>query len=219
MKLWRFTGPNDFRYARAGRQGGTWQEAEPWRRERPLVIEWLPGSDLIGDFTWPGLDTDIVVTDRVGTAMKEAGVTGLELAPVEMVETSKQSKRMSRKKQVKLPYTGPQLWDLQVTERAQLDQKRSTITVKQDGAEERFEVTGVERRGAVWDRQRMELMKVWHPRMEGQGLFVWTRTGIFRVPEFPAWVFCTDGVKKLIEEHRFTNVSFLEMGDVLNPSS
>jgi hypothetical protein len=39
--------------------------------------------------------------------------------------------------------------------------------------------------------------------------------GIFRVAEFPGWILCTDEVKQLIESHGFTNVSFLEMGEVL----
>jgi hypothetical protein len=215
MKLWRFSDPGDYQYARASRRG-TW-EGQPPRRVKPLVIEWEPDSNVIGDFTWPGFDSDIVITDRVGTAMKEAGVTGLELAPVEMVENSRKSKRTSRMKQVKLPYTGPPLWDLWVTGRARVDRERSTITTNHVGTDERYEVSGIERWEVVWDQQRMELMKKRYPRVGGQGLFVRTRTGIFRVPEFPAWVFCTDDVKELIEEHRFTNVSFLEMGDVLDP--
>jgi hypothetical protein len=76
MKFWRFSDPSDYRYARAVRHGGTWQEGEPWRRAKPLAIVWLPDSDVVGDFTWPGLDTDIVITDRVGIALKQAVVTG-----------------------------------------------------------------------------------------------------------------------------------------------
>ena len=83
MKLWRFSDPRDYQYARASRRG-TW-EGRPPRRVKPLVIEWEPDSNVIGDFTWPGFDSDIVITDRVGAAMKEAGVTGLDLAPVENV--------------------------------------------------------------------------------------------------------------------------------------
>jgi hypothetical protein len=39
--------------------------------------------------------------------------------------------------------------------------------------------------------------------------------GIFRVEELPGCILGTDDVKRLIEEHGFTNVSFLEMGDTL----
>lgn len=221
MKLWRFSDPSDYRYARAGRYGGTWQEGEPWRRAKPLSITWLPDSDLVGDFTWPGLDTDIVITNRVGKALQEAAVTGFELAPVEMVENSEVSKRMSKKPRVRLPYMGAQLWDLWVTAWAPLDRERSTLKVvgKQPDGSERCEVSGVERCEALWDQQRMELVKVRHPLVKGQGLFVRPETGIFRIAEVPGWIFCTDEVKRLIENHDFTNVSFLEMGQVQRPSA
>ena len=215
MKLWRFSDPSDFRYARASRRG-TW-EGSPSRRVRPLVIEWEPDSDIVGDFTWPGFDTDVIVTDRVGRALKEAGTTGFEMAPVEMVENSEASKRRSKKPRVKLPYTGPQLWDLWVTDWAKLDHERSTVTLveKQPDGTEQYEVSGVERREANWDQERMELVREKYPRTEGQGLFVRTDTAIFRLAEFPGWIFCTDEVKQLIESNDFTNVSFLEMGEVL----
>jgi hypothetical protein len=215
MKLWRFSDPSDLRYARASRRG-TW-EGTPARRVRPLVIEWEPDSDLVGDFTWPGFDTDIVIMERVGKALKEAGVTGFELAPVQMVDNSEESKRASKKPRVKLPYVGPQLWDLWVTARAQLDRDRSSVKMlgKQADGSEQYEVSGVERREAIWDQQRMELVKRRHPRIDGQGLFVRAETGIFRIAEFPGWILCVDEVKQLIESHSLTNVSFLEMGEVV----
>ena len=65
MKLWRFADPFDYHFARAGRVGGTWQEGEYRFRRKAIVIEWEPDSDVVGDFTWPGLDTDVVVTAQV----------------------------------------------------------------------------------------------------------------------------------------------------------
>jgi hypothetical protein len=220
MKVWRFSDPSDYGYARAGRHGGTWQEGEPWRRAKPLAIEWLPDSNVVGDFTWPGLDTDIVITDRVGQALKEAGVTGFELGLVEMVSNPKGSKRASTRPRVNLPYVGPQLWDLWVTAWAELDRERSTVKLvrTQPDGPERYEVCGVERREVIWDQGRLELVKKWQPRIEGQGVFARTGTGIFRIAEFPAWIFCTDEVKQIIESREFTNVSFLQMGDALHAS-
>lgn len=214
MKVWRFSDPSDFRYARASRRG-TWEGA-PARRVRPLVIEWEPDSDLVGDFAWPGFDTDIVVVDRVGRALEEAGVTGFELGPVEMVENSEAAKRASKKPRVKLPYVGPQVRDLWVTAWAELDRERSTVKLvgRQPDGSDQYEVSGVERREAIWDQQRTELVKQRHPRISGQGLLVRADTAIFRLAEFPGWIFCTDDVKRLVESHNFTNVSFLEMGDV-----
>jgi hypothetical protein len=38
---------------------------------------------------------------------------------------------------------------------------------------------------------------------------------IFCIHEAPAWILCTDSVKLFIQEKQFTNVGFLEVGDVL----
>lgn len=217
MKLWRFTDPCDYRFARASRVGGTWQDGEYRFRSRNILIEWEPDSDVVGDFTWPGLDTDLVVTDRVGKALHDAGISGFELRSVEMQENSEPAKRRSKKPRVRLPYKGPPLWDFWVTAWTAMDREHSTVdeVVRDDGSRH-FELVGAQRREKSWDQQRMELVSVLHPRVAGQGLFVPRTQGVFRVDEFPAWMFCTDDVRALIEKHNFTNVSFLEMGEVLN---
>ncbi len=214
MRLWQFSEPFDYHFARANRVGGTWQEGEYRERRRPIVVEWKPDSDVVGDFTWPGLDTDILVADRVGVALKEARIDGFELRKVEMVENSN-AERSSNKPRVKLPYSGPQLSDLWVTAWTNIDRERSTVTrIDADDGAVHFELAGAQRREKVWDQRRMELTTQIHPRLEGQGLFVPPIRGIFRVEEFPGSIFCCDTVKHLIEESGFTNVSFLEMGDV-----
>jgi len=65
------------------------------------------------------------------------------------------------------------------------------------------------------ERLLMELVEKRHPRGQGQGLFVRPETGIFRIIEIPGPIFCSDDVKHLIEQNEFSNVSFLEMGEVL----
>lgn len=217
MKLWRFTDPGDHRFARASRVGGTWQDGEYKRRGRDIIIEWEPDSDVVGDFTWPGLDTDLIVTDRVGAALRNAGVPGFELRPVEMQENTEAAKRRSKRPRVTLPYQGPILRDFWVTAWTGLNLERSTVNeVVRDDGSRHFEIIGAQRREKVWDQKRMELVSVMHPRVAGQGVFVPRTPGVFRVEEFPAWIFCTDDVKMLVEECDFTNVSFLEMGEVLN---
>src|SRR5690606_20472425 len=145
------------------------------------------------NFTWPGLNTDIVITDPVAKMLEAAGVTGFELGTVEMVESSNATKRASRKKQVRLPYTGPQLWDLWVTAWTPIDRERSTVTaIRREDDSEFYEMSGVQRVEATWDQQQMELVTTTHPRIEGQGLFVPFIRGIFRVEEFPGCILCTD---------------------------
>ncbi len=217
MKIWKLSEPFDQRCARATRVGGTWQEGEYKERRRPLTIEWEPDSDVVGDFIWPGFDTDIALTQRVGELLADAHVEGYELRPVQMRQNSDPRKCRSKKPMVKLPYRGPQLWDLWVTRWTQLDRQRSTVTEerREDGSVS-YKVSGVERVETSWDQQRMKLVKLMHPRVQGHGIFVPEIRGVFRVEEVPAWIFCTDVVKRLIEEHGLTNVSFLEMGDLLD---
>ena len=214
MRLWRFTDPHMHEYARASRRG-TWA-GQPQRRVRPLVIEWEPDSDNIADFTWVGFDSDIVVTDRVGQALQSAAVSGFELSEVQMVANSEAAKRRTRKPVVSLPYVGPKLWDLWVTGAGELDRGRSTVqsTKKSENGEEHLEPLGVERRKSVWDKDKRNLVTTHQTRMPGKGLFATTAAGIFHIPEFPAWIFCTDATKAFIESQKFTNVGFLEMGDV-----
>ncbi len=216
MKIWKLSEPFDHRFARASRVGGTWQEGEYKERRRPLTVEWKPDSDVVGDFTWPGLGADVVVSDRVAEALRKANVEGYELREVHMRLDSGPVKRASRKPTVKLPYEGPQLRDLWVTKWIHLNLARSTVIEERraDGTVT-YKVSGVERDDATWDQQRKELIRRRHPRADGGGLFVPAVQGVFRVEEVPAWVFCTDDVKVVIEQHGFTNVSFLEMGDVL----
>lgn len=75
MRVYHFAEPFDYRYARAGRRGtwfpnpgpGVCPECTASRQDRiaPLILEWLPDSDQVGDFTWPGVNDEVVVTQRV----------------------------------------------------------------------------------------------------------------------------------------------------------
>lgn len=217
MKLWRFTEPIDHRFARAVRAGGTWQPGEYELRNRNLRIEWLSGSDVVGDFTWPGLDTDLVVTDRVRDFLRVAGVPGVELRAVEVQESSKRGSRRSTNPKGRWPYYGQALHDFWITAWIAMDRERSTFTeVVRDSGARHLELIGAETREDTWDPQQGMLVPFVQPRVEGRGLFVPHLSGVFRVKEFPAWMFCTDDVKAQIEQYGFTNVSFLEMGDVLD---
>lgn len=91
MRVWCFTDPWDGSFAYASHVG-TWSEPEKGRareRTQPLVIEWEPGSDVIGDFTWLQFSPEIVVaTQRVGRALLQR-FRGFELGPVEMIQNPK----------------------------------------------------------------------------------------------------------------------------------
>ena len=96
MKFYRLAHTSRHAFARAGRRG-TWYpnpgkglcpECGRSKQERvkPLIVEWEPGSDLIADFTWPGLLDDLMVTERVRQCFEKCRFKGFEFGPVEMVQ-------------------------------------------------------------------------------------------------------------------------------------
>lgn len=69
-----------------------------------------------------GFDADIVVTQCVAEGLKKFG--GFEVVPIEMVEDPKAKERdrvRRRKPRVSLPYEGPNLFDLWITQIVPLD--------------------------------------------------------------------------------------------------
>lgn len=225
MKLWRFSDPSDHKYAHAGRrgswsqaQGGVCPECTASRqiREQPLVIAWEPGSDEVGDFSCPGFDSEVVVTDRVLRVLRDH-FGGFEAGPVEMTEDPDVPKRAKR---VRLPYRGPSLHELWVTAWVHLDPQRSTVELEhkcRTCGDERWQLYGVERWDSHFDSEHKRHVRTKSERLPRAGVFVKEADlggkDIFRVHEFPGWIFCTEPVRELIEKEGFTNVSFLEMGE------
>ena len=227
-------GPVDHRFARAGLRG-TWEPKESpgvcpkctstrQTRVRPLIIEWEPGSDIIGDFVWPGFANDIAIEVDAFEDLRQR-FSGFESGPVEMVQDPKLRKpRLNTehtKPRVWLSYEGPPLYDLWVTSCVDMDQQRTTakLTKSCNGCGyQQYEIVGIERRSVEMDQDKMELAWTRTPRVPGQGLFLdklrLNDTDIFRVKEFSGCILCTDRVKAYIEDRRLNNVTFLEYGDV-----
>ena len=185
-------------------------------------MTWLPGSDLVGDFTWCGLDTDVAVTDKVMDVLLER-FGGFEAGPVEMVDDPAVLRGKRRKPRVRLPYEGPPLHELWVTAWAHLDRQGSSAELEFSCGTcgtEQWQLYGVERWDSHFDAERWQLVETKTERLLGAGVMVRAEelagAAVFRVHEFPGWPFCTDPVRALIEQEGFTNVAFLEMGDVVN---
>lgn len=137
MRIWRFTGPRNSNYASAERRG-SWTESIPVgvcpectssreRRTRPLVMVWEPGSDLVGDFVWPGFGSEVVVAENVFAAF-ELNFGGFDRGPVETIEESDIARM--RGPRVRLPYEGPALYELWIATCIAADLPRSTITLR-----------------------------------------------------------------------------------------
>lgn len=210
MTLWCFKDPMDDRFACAGRLG-EWDDSD--ERVQPLIIEWDPGSDQIGDFTMLGFDGDCLITARAAAILKKAGVTGFELGPVKMQPHSEAAKRRSKKPCVAVPYKGPEVGELWVTGNVDFDPKRTTFRrEKRSDGSHRYVFTGVETTVEIWKEDSYSLRT--RKRLPGKGIFVRTKLDIFRVPPAGA-IFCSDAVKKLCEKHELTNIAFAEMGEFL----
>jgi hypothetical protein len=227
MEIWRFTSPRDDKYASAGRRG-SWTEARisgpcpecssaPQERTQPLILVWEPGSDLVGDFVWPGFGSEVVAAEHVFAAF-ESRFAGFERGPIEMSEEPDLAH--GRAPQVRLPYEGPALYELWTTTWSSADMDRSTIRLDrrcETCGTEFWEVDGVERWDSVFDAATRQIVRTRVERDPQSGIYLrrdeLEGADIFRVAQVPGWVFCTDPVRDLVREQGFTNVDFLEMGE------
>lgn len=195
--------PINGRYAEASRTG-TWKKApkrnycslcdEKEVRVHPLVIEWEPGSSLIGDFTWPGIGNDeIVVTDRVRHAVEEH-CNGASFLPIEMSGRKKPKRSGHGPPRVWLPYLGPPLWELRPERDCKLDIQRTGVTVihcKRCGAE-RYKFSGRSKRVVVARDS-------------------WDGEDVFRLLDL---TYCTERFRDLCRSKRLSNVAFRLDGEI-----
>lgn len=179
------------------------------------MVAWEPGADEVGDFTWPGFGSEVVATSDVIEILNQ--FAGFEPAPVEFVEDVGAPKRAKR---VRLPYDGPRLHELWVTAWVGMDRERSSAELEHACAEcgaERWNLYGVERWDSHYDQDLKRQGSIKTDRFPDAGIYVSEAdlcgASIFRVKEFPGWVFCTDHVRGVVVEKAFSNVSFLDVGD------
>jgi hypothetical protein len=217
MKIWSFDNPCDRRFAYAITPGACWDEKRNVRRQ-PLIVEWEPGSTVIGDFNvdfW-----GVFVKRTVAEELIRLGVRGFEPGPVEVRDNSERSKRRA-KTRVKFPYEGPPLAELWVTKWVQMDPERTTyeVEVLSDGTT-RKGLVGIQRKETDWNRETFEYTERWIPREPGKGLYVKKHElggcQLFKVLDFAGIaLYCTDKFKELVQSNGYTNVAFREIGEVL----
>ncbi len=231
-------GPSEF----VGRCGncGRWQS----RDAAPLTIEWLPGSDLIGDFSWPrGRDSEVVVKESVLNAISER-FQGAESWPVMMWQNPRlhQPRRVTdrTKPRVWLPYEGPPLVQLVAPRLVGYDGSRSTFNDRRVCAECGLAFggpTGIAYRwGDEWDRELYEIMLNqpreflptpidWRfalrlPREPRAGYLVSSKEmggfDIVRLHQAGGLILITEPVKRFIEEQGYTNIEFREVGETFD---
>ncbi len=103
-----------------------------------------------------------------------------------------------------------------------MDSRRTTAKLVENceacGLED-YKLEGVERWEIGFDKETMESVTRHTPRTPGAGIFISQAelegAGVFRIRQFPSWVFLTEKVKHLIEQSELTNVRFLEAGETV----
>jgi hypothetical protein len=225
MKIWVFSDPANYEnYARATRYD-MWSNlhVDHNGNVEPLIMEWEPDSNCVGDFTWPALDKDIVVTENTGKALLQR-FKGIVLGPVEMIQNIQpeiiEKEKKKGIKRIILPYTGPKLYNMYVSNWVDIDFEKSSYSIElDDNGNEIYNIEGIERIEAKYDRLEKKITKQRINRDQSKGIFInyvdLSGVEIFRINQAPASVFCTDNVKVFIEARNYSNVQFLEVGDML----
>ncbi|MEZ4711501.1 MAG: hypothetical protein R3A44_30185 [Caldilineaceae bacterium] len=229
MKIWRIINPRDYQFAQASLRN-VWSSADEHvlcpncnssgqKRIPPLIIEWQEGSDVIGDFTWTELSQHAIATSRVFEQLQKK-FGNFIAGPVEMVEKHQKSKLQSKQPGVLLPYRGPQLFEIWISDFVSIDMIRSNVVLKQQCdtcGRITYQIEGVELHKHQWNKDLKRLEDVHESRQQGKGLYIeehlLLRKDIFRIHEFPDWLLCTNAVKDFIDSERYSNVGFLEYGE------
>jgi hypothetical protein len=115
---------------------GTWSDGQICKRcgtctsrlVAPLRIEWDPGSDRLGDFSWGGYAC--VVPEAVKTLLIADGFE-CEFSRAEVLKPVQRTK----KKRISFPYDGPPLFWLTPTKKLHADEPRSRIMFESDCVE------------------------------------------------------------------------------------
>lgn len=179
----------------------------------PLIVEWEDGSDRIGDFVHAG--GDIVVQDRVAVQLRRIA-TGFTTAPIEFYDHPNLRKPATipddgLDTRVWLPYKGPPLSQLIATRKVPLADG-STVEVAS-----RCEVCGTIRYKRILGVEK-KTHAISKARQPGQGLFVnaddLNGDSIF-CPIGTSLILATNLVKEFVEKERFSNVEFLEYGNLI----
>ena len=200
---------------------GVWDEPEPGVAGE---IEWKPGSTTIGDFTWPhGFAGALHVVAKADAAKKlTANFSGATLLDVRVAPPEDGRQRSN---QIPHPYDGPPLHVLWITQLASADEKMSTYSdeLTEYGFQQKV-YHGVEEWdydwNADWDAPTDPGFAMVHKeRKPSQGMFVPEQelagNDFVRLRQWPGAHLCTDKVRDFVIAHSFTNIIFLEVGNVI----
>lgn len=165
------------------------------RRVPPLIIEWEPGSDLIGDFAWGGFNSEIVVRRDVADTLSQ-NLSGFDIEPIETtnpmkLETDEAAARPGKKAKMVSASTAVALCEMWVEVKTPLDHAASGVQMEKECQTCGFKFYKPERRGLVL-----------------KGVL---QHDFFHLEEYPSWIFCSRKAKEFIGQHGYSNVTFRDV--------
>lgn len=206
INIYKLDDPIDSGFAQAVRLG-TWSPAKSkpcpecgrsnQRRVPPLMIEWERGPNVIGDFTWPGFNEDIVVRQKIRDFL-ENNFNGFHFETVNAKPMVRKPKRVNEKTaQPQSSSNEEQLWEMFITSWCHVDHKRTGLRFEKECS-----ICG---RKTPMQTDSANSKIIIDP-------FTWDTADFFRIFEYPRWVYCTERAKIAIQDARFTNITFSLFG-------
>jgi hypothetical protein len=221
LTIWRLRIPSDNDFAQLNRHyqeplGSRCQECNAVLEDIPqeLSVEWADGSDCVGDFVYAG--TDIVLRKSVADDLHKVA-TGFTTMSIDFFDhpnlrKPKGKSRAQRVKRIWIPYEGPPLIQLIPTRKVSPN-RQSTVevesTCKTCGTIRFSSILGVEKKNIAMHEKRIAGKGVFINRedLRGDDIFNLAYTQI---------TLCTSNVKEFIEKNNYSNIEFLEYGNLVD---
>lgn len=178
---------------------GTWSEGTSCKICRypncnyiePLLVEWVEGSDVIGDITLSGYE--MIVTKRVKDFFMENDYK-CKYKKIEYVKPTTPNKQ---RKRVQFPYNGPKLSWVIPKEIIKLDEEKSDVYLdidcKECGSKRyKFRLDGLVINREDWNGQKM-----------------------FTIKQYKHKIYVTEEGLSEIQSQGFKNYSYKEVGEII----
>lgn len=161
----------------------------------PLLVEWEPSSDVIGDFSWDGPFGYVFIAKRPVAEFMKRNRFGYDCL---RVDYPKPELARRRRLCVSSPYSGSELVWIECNVYLELDKQQSIVKLESQCAtcgaiRHTFRYKGITIRGQDWHGEKM-----FRIRTNGKS----------------AATFVTEEGRELLEREKFTNIAFSEAGEI-----
>ena len=184
-------------------------------RTTPLIVKLDSQTRLFGDFTFPSVISDVMVRRVVGEELLRTGFLGFDLGPVQL-----QAKPGKVSRNVALEELSGEFAEILIKKIIPLEKTKSIFTTESSMGKTYFKMPGVAHfESDNWNPEIPHLERILIPRETGKGFFIPESAldgcDVMRVSHFEAWSLCTDRFRDFVLKRGYTNVAFLEVGDVV----